>query len=143
MTKTKPMQARELEGDALDYAVAIALGYQIETTADVCGFTRWRTPENCTLEYVFEPSRDSHHSLAIITRYNIDLSPPTAPMHVYGGPRSGWTQSGTWSATTWEKGITGKRALAWHQTAPLVAAMRCFVIFKLGDVVDIPEDLLP
>lgn len=29
----------------------------------------------------------------------------------------------------------------WHGTTPLIAAMRCYIAFKLGDEVDVPDEL--
>lgn len=45
-------------------------------------------------------------------------------------PDSGLWHAGTCEGTVWGMGRT-----------PLIAAMRCYVISRLGDVVEIPEEL--
>ena len=61
----------------------------------------------------------------IIEREEIDI-------YCYESPKSG---CGWWVAE-----ITGKRAKAKGHT-PLIAAMRCYVASKLGDEIEIPEEL--
>lgn len=77
------------------------------------------------------------------------------PLHSYT-PHTDWAQGGPiieqerisvcWEGTLW----VGSRyneteGRYWAQTSdptPLVAAMRCYVASKLGDEVDVPEELL-
>ena len=47
-------------------------------------------------------------------------------------------QDGTWQANL-DYGMTDE-LIYWGPT-PLIAAMRCFVVSKLGDEVDVPEEL--
>lgn len=70
----------------------------------------------------------------IIEREGIQLSPPESPVHRYGGPRSGWGESGQWSATIFRRG-PHRRTVQFHPTDPLVAAMRAFVASKFGSEV--------
>jgi hypothetical protein len=83
----------------------------------------------------FSPSTNWAHGGPIIQRNNISISPPTSRVHRLGGPNAGWGESGVWMATTWHRGTNGKRASAWDDQSPLVAAMRCFVSSKFGDTV--------
>jgi len=62
----------------------------------------------------------------IIEREEIDLN-------CYESPKTG---VGWWSAE-----ITGTQARAKAHT-PLIAAMRCYVASKLGDEIEIPEELV-
>lgn len=96
----------ELEGVALDTAVAKAIGEP--PGADYS--TSW------------------HHGGRLIERYNISLGPPQSPVHRNGGRQPGWGQSGMWSSTSWTlRKADGGRGIAFHETLPLVAAMRLIV----------------
>ncbi|MYN42711.1 DUF2591 domain-containing protein [Duganella sp. FT109W] len=72
---------------------------------------------------------------SIIQHANISLHPPTSPVHRCGGPNAGAGQSGVWSACTWTRGASGKRAFGMDDHSPLVAAMRCYVRFVFGETV--------
>ena len=48
---------------------------------------------------------------------------------------------GCWSA--WTPAPEQPRDATAEATTPLIAAMRCYVTSKLGDTVDIPEELMP
>lgn len=90
---------------------------------------------------VYAPHEDWAQAGPIIERENIGISPPTSRVHRNGGPNAGWGACGLWTATTWHKGANGRRAIAWHESSPLIAAMRCFVISKFGD--EVPDDPSP
>lgn len=49
-----------------------------------------------------------------------------------------------WKANLWNNSVPGTAGfLQWaYGPTPLIAAMRCFVASRLGDEVDIPEELL-
>jgi len=51
---------------------------------------------------------------------------------------------GQWKANFWNYSIPGTSGfMQWaYGSTPLIAAMRCFVASKLGDEVEIPEELL-
>ena len=91
----------------------------------------------------YEPSQNWAQAGPIIHREQIGISPPGSRVHRNGGNSPGWGPSGIWTATTWHAGVNGRRAIAWHETDPLVAAMRCYVASKLGDSVDVPDELAP
>ena len=112
------MKTSELSGAALDWAVAMAEGYfDIDMASvrdgvvDVFYFESW------------SPSTDWAQGGAIIEREKISLI---------------WmefTDEQYWMASIDhpEREVKGN--------APLVAAMRCYVASKLGDDVEIPEEL--
>lgn len=89
----------------------------------------------------YSPSIQWERGGAIIERENIGISPPTSRVHRNGGNSPGWGPSGYWSATTWHAGANGRRSIMLHETSVLIAAMRCFVHSKLGESVEIPEEL--
>lgn len=89
----------------------------------------------------FSPSTVWNYGGPIIQRENIMVDPPTSRVHRHGGPNAGWGQSGVWGATMWQNGVSGSRPVSWHETSALIAAMRCFVEFKLGEEVEIPDVL--
>ncbi len=97
----------ELEGTALVIAVMAAM--EIETGKHPVGFMEsWS---------MVGP---------IMVRNNINLSPPTSPVHRKGGPNAGNGVSGYWSASTWHAGVNGRRAVATHPTSAIHAVMRCY-----------------
>lgn len=112
------MKTSELTGAALDWAVAEASGTPIYrsgktlTRIDVDGNSYW------------QPSTSWAQGGPIIEREFICVS---APMHPSTAP---------WCAIS---DSTGCKAFG---PTPLIAAMRCYVASKLGDEVEIPEELL-
>lgn len=109
------MKTSELTGAALDWAVAKCEGLDVEI-------------DHCVIfdnEY-FVPSEDWEKGGPIIEREG---------MHVdclRQGDRPIWE---AWPYATGTKHIQ-------QGPTPLIAAMRCYVASKLGDEVEIPEELL-
>ena len=100
------MEFSELEGVALDEAVAQAIG--VEPGAAY--------------------SSDWSHGGPLIERFDVSLSGPGSRVHRNGGPHSGWGESGLWSATSWRmRKRDGRRDVAFHETSALLAAMRLIV----------------
>jgi hypothetical protein len=110
------MKTSELQGAALDWAVAKCEGYfdidmasVHEGVTDVFYFPRW------------QPSTDWAQGGPIIEREKINL---------------GWVLCDGqefWTATMYLAESEGP--------TPLVAAMRCYVASKMGDEVELPEEL--
>lgn len=75
----------------------------------------------------YSPSTDWAQCGPIIDRERIDLS-------FESGGRAGWT--------AYPAGDTGDETLYGTGPAPQIAAMRCYIISKLGDEVEVPEELL-
>jgi len=113
------MKTSELTGSALDWAVAKCEGQDaVIDNGEVCSFKTIGFVEH---KFLWKPSTYWSQGGVIIERESICIgSGMDAP---------------TWYAN---KGL-GKC----HQfgTTPLIAAMRCYVASKLGDEVEIPEEL--
>lgn len=129
----------ELEGPLLDLAVSKAEGLKaVIHLVDnaISPFFECCVLNECgRLQYQYMPSRDWTTGGPIIDREQMSLGSPGSRVHRLGGPNAGWGASGVWTAVTWHAGVDGKRSHAWHDSEPLVAAMRCYVISKLGAVV--------
>lgn len=122
------IKTSELTDAALDWAVANAAGMLIEVRpSGSCGRPLYvlaaepgRTP------WVWSPSTSWHFGGPIIERENIGI-------RQYGDfPESRW-QADTWAFKFVDPMATGP--------TPLIAAMRCYVASKLGDEINIPEEL--
>lgn len=128
------MEVDKLTGAQLDYWIAKAEGRKLELRNG-----EWFV-ENDDRDWMFElefytPHKDWSSAGPIMERENIQLSPPTSPVHRCGGPNAGNGQSGVWSACTWHRGVNGRRAIAHDEKSAIVAAMRCFVRSKFGETV--------
>ena len=128
------VKTTDLIGPALDYAVAKCEGSVTEFAFD-------------GLSYRFKFDGKSKI-----------LAKGWAPMSWY--PSSNWVQGGSLieregiylrandTVTEWAAGALRKNRLdkkpgqLFYAKTPLVAAMRCFVASKLGDEIEIPEELL-
>ena len=112
------MKTSEFSGAALDWAVAKAESIINGDNLDI-GFIN---------EGGYSPSTDWSQGGAIIEREGISLE--------YDG-------LGTWVA--WlhheDKEYGGVMRSEGQDTTPLIAAMRCYVASKLGDNVELPEEL--
>ena len=49
---------------------------------------------------------------------------------------------GEWHATMWWDDGEGQREVVMQAATPLIAAMRCYVASKLGEEVDVPDELI-
>ena len=108
------MNTSELTSQQLDWAVAKCEGYVLDCDegADISGLT--------VLQWRYEPSTNWSQGGPIIERKGIGL----------------WrSQEGLWFALY--QGIPYQQI----GPTPLIAAMRCYVASKLGDKVDIPDQL--
>jgi hypothetical protein len=74
---------------------------------------------------VFQPSTDWSQGGPVIEREGIDIS-------------KGWHAPGTWTA--WPNHMN-QTPEPMHGPTPLIAAMRCYVASKMGDEVEVPEEL--
>ncbi|KQP45477.1 hypothetical protein ASF44_25230 [Pseudorhodoferax sp. Leaf274] len=86
-------------------------------------------------------SSDWSHGGPLIERFQIHLSGPESSVHRNGGPKAGWGQRGTWAATSWKlRGADGRRGMGYHDTGPLVAAMRLIVALNGGQAEFLPPE---
>lgn len=117
------VKVSELTGVALNWAAAKADNQQVMLR---------QTPKRLLLadaddwELRYAPSTNWSQGGPIIEREVLDLA------YEYGG-REGWS--------AWRNDESVSESVQSGPT-PLIAAMRCFVASKLGDEVDVPEELL-
>lgn len=125
MTKVK---TSELTGIALDWAVAKAEGMEIDGPTVITGKFYW---DDDGLQWVveWEPTTNWAQGGPLIEREQIDTS------FTSNGNDPFWT-----AYSRRPKTKSDPWPIAWGQT-PLIAAMRCYVAIKLGDWVDVPEEL--
>ena len=118
------MKTNDLEGDALDWAVAKCMGHADETI-----FRRLKPDEEGWYDMV-----------DVCIAYSTDWA--------QGGPIIEWEKIGlrcgdnTWGVDEgiWEANHP-KCLYVKHGATPLIAAMRCYVASKLGNEITIPEEL--
>ena len=140
------IKTHELEGAALDWAVATALGLQLHKDALLGGVNMWGwwisglsdDPNTWTSLRNFQPSSDWGLAGSIIERERILLAPVS---------HSGVTENGVEfdKPSGWRAAKTKAfwlRVPSFSGQMPLIAAMRCYVASKLGDEIEVPEELL-
>ena len=116
MTKVKVSEA---EGEALNWMVAKANGDEREFEL------AQKYPDD---EDDYSPSTDWERGGPIIERERLQLSP-----NAHGTD---------WGCNRWAVDKSGAdRPNQKRGPTPLIAAMRCYVASKLGDEVDVPEEL--
>jgi len=114
------MKTSELTGGALDWAVAkcepddTVRVYFDEGTGEKLCHDDWEIPE-------FNPSTNWEQGGPIIEREKLEIA---------------WFNS-AWCCSTSHSGDL------YYGPTPLIAAMRCYVASKLGDEVDVPDELHP
>lgn len=123
----------ELTGAALDWAIAKAEG-------DELAALNIQYPEHSKYFHSLSPSSDWALAGPIIERIGISVALR------YGSTFDGGVN--VWDATVkpefWSTGRRGsgvKTETIQTGPTPLVAAMRCYVVSKLGDEIEIPEEL--
>jgi hypothetical protein len=122
------MKTSELTGPALDWAVAKCEGYWISNKVGNAPIIENPYPiENPLNQFIpFHPSRSWVQGGPIIEEERIDLI----------GNDKYWT-------AYINNDIAHCVPLVFeHGKTPLIAAMRCYVASKLGDAIEIPEELL-
>ena len=113
------MKTSELTGTALDWAVAKCEGLLLPDGGNLQIFNRQLRAHPAKLGTLYTPSIDWAQGGPIIEREGITLT----------------HQADQWSAQTDDD-------LFAYGPTPLIAAMRCYVASKLGDDVEIPEELM-
>jgi hypothetical protein len=127
------VKTNELLGAALDRAVAAALNQQYgeDRVIKVCRheattpawIERENAPGSAPYYHRFGPSTDWKQGGPIIERERLNILDQGGEFtaHYSRGPRV---------------------AQRWSGPTPLIAAMRCFVASRMGDEIDVPEELL-
>jgi len=108
------IKTSELIGSALEWAVAKCEGYEDK---DFCLDDKYFRDED---DVWYSPSTDWSQGGPIIERGLIVISPD---------PQHGWRARPYMDLTEF------------YGPTPLIAAMRCYVASKLGDKIEIPENL--
>ena len=139
----KTIKVPEATGAALDWLVAKCEGYdEHEWDRDVSNM--WMIRRSTQTEHFligyFEPSTDWSQGGPIIDREDIKVAPDMDACTTERGTevyrKKGWMAQETATAYWIRKPVsTGP--------TPLIAAMRCYCSSKLGDIVEIPEELCP
>ena len=115
------IQTSKLTGAALDWAVAKCEGVDIDKYFDA-----WvPDPDEPHFNKQFRPSTDWSQGGPIIERENIGVQP------IYQG-----YVVAHWSAVK-ELGESRRNG-----PTPLIATMRCYVASKLGEEIEVPEELV-
>ena len=118
------MKASELSGAALNWAVAMAEGWQHVTAQDNGGEYPWLAKDGKYQEPKhYRPSTNWMQGGTIIEREKLGLG--------YNFDEKEWTAA----FPAEDEWIYGRGE------TPLIAAMRCYVASKLGDDVEMPEGL--
>ena len=127
------MKTSELTGAALDWAVAKCEGFDwyIETRPTAYGPKPFVFEEHGEASCLFQPSTRWSQGGPIIEAERIFLKP--SKLSPTTSKRIAWGAHGFY-------GNTGQKVHR-HGPTPLIAAMRCYVASKLGDEVDVPEEL--
>lgn len=122
------IKTQDLTGAALDWAVAHAQDLTIELRGKVVlAWLKDALGEDDYLLVEYRPSRHWSQGGPIIEREKIELK------------YLGYDNPPYWSALKFSPSKYARKAAI--GLTPLVAAMRCFVASKLGDEVDVPEEL--
>lgn len=116
------MKTSELTGAALDWAVAHAQGKVLRLTERNDWHVMLTDGVTAVRLKKFVPSTNWAQGGPIIEREKIELQ---------SWPEGTWLARSVAPPTLWNRGPT-----------PLIAAMRCYVASKLGDEIEIPEELL-
>lgn len=116
------MKTNELTGAALDWAVAKCEGIEVVSLKEGRAIFSDRNDDGALNEMPINYSTDWSQGGPIIEREMIELVPHTDAL---------------WDAMYRDQHIPN------DGPTPLIAAMRCYVAFKLGDTVELPEELKP
>lgn len=115
-----------LTGRDLDYAVAVAEGRDLDISGGYDPLGNYCEP--------FEPSTNWGQAGPIIEREGIDLYCNIPKSIAETVKQPGWATD--WRAAYSRCGVGTKPV---HGSTPLIAAMRCYVVSKLGKEIEIPE----
>ena len=123
------IKTSELKGTPLNWAVAKCENRTIVSTIGGGLLVNARTEDGDELEeewglnYMYAPSADWVKAGPIIEREKITIMCPS-------------------TGDFWDARVNTFPPVYWRGETPLIAAMRCYVASKLGDEVEIPEELV-
>jgi hypothetical protein len=125
------MKTSELNGDALDWAVAKCEGYEIDSNG--CAVKDGIAEFNLDC---FNPSEVWAQGGPIIEREEIELKVLASCIDLKKHPT--YKSGDAWEANLWPADVD---LIEYCGPTPLIAAMRCYVASKLGDEVEVPDEL--
>jgi len=125
----KTIKIAEATEAQIDYLVAKEEGYDCQFDDEVSG--PWLAPREGYLHDEkplsrFRPSTDYDQGMPILERKRIGINP--------------WANAGEWQAKIYNS--AGRTLHMQFGPSMLIAGLRCFLASKLGDTVEIPEELL-
>lgn len=121
------IKVSEASGVVLDWMVAKCEGI---TTIDKFGGVWVPMLKESHFNERYSPSTDWAQGGPIIEREKIGFKPHTSPAH--GQHTSAWKYDANGQVGHYP-GVG---------STPLIAAMRCYVVSKLGDTVEVPDELI-
>lgn len=124
------MKTAELTGAALNWVVAMCEGWKYTTARDSTGQYPWLIKVGKDIDPKrYRPSSNWAQGGPIIERERISISKPVNSL--------------TWVATMHYQNEDTDDVMWMEETGttPLIAAMRCYVGSKLGDEVEVPEEV--
>ncbi|TRZ60015.1 DUF2591 domain-containing protein [Pseudomonas alloputida] len=150
MTDLIEVKTADLSGEALGWAVGKAEGLDVFLAPPEYG-NPWRVfarYQASATEHTkrYNPWEDWALGGKLIEKYQVSLSPPKSAVHRnfgYMDKRNGYYESGFWSSTIFGKERKHRRTAFHHPNNPLTVAMRAIAQFELGDIVQVPKELIP
>jgi hypothetical protein len=128
----KSIKVSELTGAALDWAAAKCEGHESRCPwlLEKEGYAAWQSYENAWGNPLPNYSTDWKQGGPIIEREGISIAKLEETLPDAMAPHP----------ACWSGHIDG--VFVRYGPAPLIAAMRCYVAFKMGDTIEVPEELL-
>lgn len=128
------MKTSELTGAALDWAVAQAEGFDwyIEVKPTAYGPKPFVFEEHGEVSCKFQPATNWAQGGPIIEQNGITITAAWDTRYPFPGGVNG---------CAWCASLSNCGQCLHYGPTPLIAAMRCYVASKLGDNIDIPEEL--
>ena len=130
------VKTSELTGAALDWATCVAGGtpglHVVNKPGKVCVYSTLQMPSGDLLEWLVQPSTDWSQGGPIIERQIGNL---------WKHNKLDTNEPDVWTAAAYLKAPDGTMLYHEDGPTPLIAAMRCYVASKLGNEIDIPEEL--
>lgn len=126
------VKTSELKGTALDWVVAKCEEVAHESFMNAINYMAWRGRQSGDTDEL----DGAHHAYQYCSQWAcggpiIERERQTKNVLIAAGPNVCQVSM-----------IQGARATTAYGSTPLIAAMRCYVASKLGDEVEIPEELL-
>lgn len=130
------IKTSELTGEALDWAVAQCEGYRVRFLGRpaYCAYV----PKGKRSEYKWQPTLNWKQGGPIIERELVTVRPVFHAERLESGADH-YRQDG-WAAHISSKAfwVTPR---PYEGSSPLIAAMRCFVASRLGEEMEVPDEL--